>query len=277
MAGFDPELGEASREAGLQSGDVLQKIDNVAISSPEDVRTALRRSNGTVTVELKREGKSVKLRLSPQITRDGPKLGVLLRQGVTGIGTVTWYDPETGEFGALGHGVNDSKGDLLPMTAGNTYRASITAVQKGEVGQPGRLIGTVVSPQPSGTLLRNTAKGVFGKTSEGWEGEAVPIAEAEQVKPGEAAILCTVADGTPREYSVKILKIYPKSRENGRNLLLKVTDPALLEDTGGIVQGMSGSPILQDGKLVGAVTHVLVNDPTAGYGIFIENMLPAAS
>ena len=157
------------------------------------------------------------------------------------------------------------------------YNARVTAVKKGEIGAPGQLYGTMESPEAVGSLQRNTQQGVFGICEKGWEGQGVPVASAAEVKAGDALIRCTVTGEGVREYSVKILRIYPKSRGGGRNLLLKVTDPALLETTGGIVQGMSGSPILQDGKLVGAVTHVLVNDPTTGYGIFIENMLDAAA
>ena len=150
-------------------------------------------------------------------------------------------------------------------------------MRKGISGQPGQLVGQVEDRSPLGELMCNTGRGVFGKTEAGWQGKALPIGEGSQIRTGEATILSTVKDSTVREYSVEILKIYPKANQTGRNLLLKVTDPALLEATGGIVQGMSGSPIIQDGKLIGAVTHVLVNDPTTGYGIFIENMLDAAA
>jgi stage IV sporulation protein B len=204
-------------------------------------------------------------------------LGVYLRQGVTDIGTVTWYDPDSGRFGALGHGVNGSDGCLVDMTGGNAYRAGVQSVKRGRAGQPGQLIGTVTEPDPLGILEKNTVQGVFGYCDAGWLGSACPVAEKEEIQTGPAVILSTVRDKTPREYSVEILKIYAGDREDGRNMLIRVTDPELLAATGGIVQGMSGSPIIQDGKLVGAVTHVLVNDPTTGYGIFIENMLDAAS
>ena len=127
-----------------------------------------------------------------------------------------------------------------------------------------------------GTLTENTGQGVFGTAEEGWTGQALPVADFSEIHTGDAVIRSTVAGSAVREYSVEVLKIYPKTTDTSRNLLLKVTDPALLEATGGIVQGMSGSPIIQDGKLIGAVTHVLVNDPQRGYGIFIENMLEAA-
>ena len=277
VAGFDEEQGAKAQAAGLKSGDVIQKIDNTDITCAEDVRRALKCSDGTVTLEISRDGQTQSLRIIPYITRDGPRLGVYLRQGITGIGTVSWYDPENNTFGTLGHGVNDSSGNLLQMTGGNAYNARVMTVKKGQIGEPGQLIGAIRSPEAIGTLYKNTRQGVFGTVQTKLEGEAIPVAASSEVKTGDAVIRSTVAGESPREYSVKILKIYPKSRNNGRNILLRVTDPALLETTGGIVQGMSGSPIIQDGKLIGAVTHVLVNDPTTGYGIFIENMLDAAA
>ena len=163
------------------------------------------------------------------------------------------------------------------MTQGRAYEARVSTVKKGKCGEPGQLYGTVTSSEPVGILKSNTQQGVFGSCEAGWEGQAIPVASRDEVKTGDAVIRANVSGDTVREYSVKILKIYPKARGNGRNLLLRVTDPELLATTGGIVQGMSGSPIIQNGKLIGAVTHVLVNDPTTGYGIFIENMLDAAA
>ena len=195
---------------------------------------------------------------------------------VTGIGTVTWYDPQNGTFGTLGHGVNDAQGKLLKLTAGSAYRAQVAAVTKGKAGQPGQLRGSLAGTEPIGQLTCNTDRGLFGRTETGWTGTPLAVAEPAEIRTGSATIYSTVGDGGVREYSVEILKIYPNTPAGDKNLLLKVTDPALLEATGGIVQGMSGSPIIQDGKLIGAVTHVLVNDPTRGYGIFIENMLDAA-
>jgi stage IV sporulation protein B len=177
----------------------------------------------------------------------------------------------------LGHGVNNGNGKLLDMTQGNAYDARVLTVRKGKSGEPGQLMGAIERLEPIGELTANTAQGVFGRSQEGWPCQELPVAETSEIRTGEATILSTVSGVDVREYSVEILKIYPKSRQTGRNLLIHVTDPALLETTGGIVQGMSGSPIIQDGKLIGAVTHVLVNDPTTGYGIFIENMLDAAA
>ena len=271
------EAGSPAKAVGLLVGDRLLTIDDHTITKPEDVKQALERSGGSVQVTVVRGQEIKSFRLNPQATARGPKMGIYLRQGVTGIGTVTYYDPDTGSFGALGHGVNGADGALLEMRIGRIWPARVASVRKGEPGEPGQLIGSITARETGGTLQRNTTRGIFGQSSGAFPGEALPVAEPEQVKTGKATILSTVAGDTPREYSVEILKVYPTSRENGRNMLIRVTDPVLLETTGGIVQGMSGSPIIQDGKLIGAVTHVLVNDPTMGYGIFIENMLDAAA
>ena len=276
VAAFDEVYGGTAREAGIQIGDEIVAVNDRKVQRAEDIRQAL--NSGTqVTVTLQRGGKSHKVCLQPVQTGDGPRLGVYLRQGIAGIGTVTWFDPETGAFGTLGHGVSDGKGNLLRMTGGNAFSAEILSVKKGKCGEPGQLKGAAEGMEVCGKLHRNTSAGVFGTTRQGWKGEPLPVAEFEDVCTGPATIRSTVGPDGPREYSVEILKIYPEDRPDHRNFLLRVTDPALLETTGGIVQGMSGSPIIQNGKLVGAVTHVLVNDPTRGYGIFIENMLTAAS
>ena len=275
VAAYDDVLGGTAKAAGLKIGDRIVKINDTSITCAEDVRAALDSGGEELNLTVSRGGKQRELTLTPTQTGDGPRMGVYLRQGIAGIGTVTWYDPNTGAFGALGHGVCDSAG-LLKMTRGSAYEAAVTEVKKGKSGDPGQLKGTARSLEPMAPLLRNTAQGVFGVTPRGWRGEALPVAEYSQIHTGEATIRAQTC-GQVQEYSVEILKIYPQTRSDCRNFLLKVTDPELLRATGGIVQGMSGSPILQDGQLIGAVTHVLVNDPTAGYGIYIQNMLNAAA
>lgn len=277
VAAFDDALGADAQAAGLQVGDRICTINGKSVCNAADVRKALDSSHGTVDMTVSRKGKQLQLRLSPTVTESGPKLGVYLKQGVTGVGTVTWYDPESGNFGTLGHGVNNSAGELLNMTQGSAYRATILSVKKGASGNPGQLLGVLKESEPIGTLYKNSDRGVFGVSEAGFSGESLPVGGSQEVHTGQATIRSVVSGDTVQEYSVEILKVYPRSTASGRNLLLRVTDPALLETTGGIVQGMSGSPIIQDGKLVGAVTHVLVNDPTTGYGIFIENMLDAAA
>ena len=268
------EQDSPAQAAGVRHGDCILVIDDTEIHCAQDVKKALDCSNGTVTVTLRRGKEEKTLRIQPAISSEGPKLGIYLKEGITGIGTVTWYVPETGRFGTLGHGVNDPEGNLAAMETGSVYEAGILSVRKGRVGDPGQLMGSITEKTPIGELTRNTGRGLFGKLDRPIEGTDM---ETGTARTGMAVIRSNISGTEVREYSVEILKIYPTQRENGRNMLLKVTDPGLLESTGGIVQGMSGSPIIQDGKLVGAVTHVLVNDPTTGYGIFIENMLDAAA
>lgn len=275
VAAFEDGIGNAAREAGFQIGDEILRVDGQVIDSAADLHRALERSGGSVEVEILRKGEVHTLRLAPVTTADGPKLGVFVREGVTGIGTVTFFDPEEGCFGALGHGVSDSRGRLCDMRCGNVYPAIVAGVKPGIPGQPGQLKGAVSGQEPVAVLDGNTSFGVFGHGL-CYRGEALPAAEAGEVKIGPARILSNISGSETELFEVEIVKVYGPENTTGRDMLLRVTDPALLEKTGGIVAGMSGSPIIQDGKLVGAVTHVLVNDPTRGYGIFIENMLDAA-
>ena len=277
VAAYDDSCGAAAREAGLKIGDLLETIDGTPVKRAAEVKEQLKKCDGEITLTVLRGGKRETLHLRPHRTKDGPRLGVYLRQGIAGIGTVTFYDPDTGRFGTLGHGVNDAKGALLRMKAGSAYEATVQSVRKGLSGEPGQLRGAAEAGAAVGRLEKNTPQGVFGISPKGWPGEPLPVANFSDVHVGKAIIRSTVEGEDVQEYSVEILKIYPQNRPDCRNFLLKVTDPDLLTATGGIVQGMSGSPIIQDGKLVGAVTHVLVSDPTRGYGIFIENMLDAAA
>ena len=277
IAAIDENAGAAAKTAGLKEGDRILRINTTQVQCAEDVRNALQAARGKVSISLLRNGKAKQVSLEPVITDKGPKLGVYLKQGTTGVGTVTYYHPDTGAFAALGHGVNAKNGELLRLTTGSIYEARVQSVKKGVIGTPGQLMGALTKADAIGTIEKNTAQGVFGKMNTHAPIKALPTADPAQVRTGAATIRSTVDGSALREYSVEILKIYPTGTERTRNMLIKITDPALLAATGGIVQGMSGSPIIQDGKLVGAVTHVLVNDPTMGYGIFIENMLDAAA
>lgn len=278
IADFDAALGENAKKAGLKTGDILIKVDGQPVQTAEDLQKAVSQAKGDVVLTVRRGQQELNITLTPQSTQDRQKrLGIYVREGIAGVGTVTYYDPDSGRFGALGHGVSDSEGNLLPLKSGNALDAEVVAVKKGKVGAPGQLRGAFQEENIIGTLSANTKCGIFGTSSAGWKGIALPVAEISEIHTGPATILSNVSGTEVREYSVEILKLYPGEKACGRNLLLHVTDTALLEATGGIVQGMSGSPILQDGRFIGAVTHVLVNDPTTGYGIFLENMLQAAS
>ena len=277
VAAFDETLGASAQQAGLEIGDQLLTIEGQPVRDAQDIQEVLQENPQTVELTVSRGSKQKVVKLQPQMSSSGPKLGIYLRQGISGIGTVTWYDPSSGKFGTLGHGVSSRQGMLCSLREGEIYRAEISSVIPGKSGHPGLLKGTSSEDGKIGFLYRNSPQGVFGETEEEWKGQVLPVAAFEEVHTGEAWIRSTVSDQGPQDYSVEILKIYPKERADCRNFLLKVTDSRLLSQTGGIVQGMSGSPIIQDGRLVGAVTHVMVSDPTTGYGIFIGNMLDAAA
>ena len=275
VAAFDDALGAAARDAGLKIGDRITAVNGAPTQSIADIKTILQKTDAPVTLSVTRGSRKLTLQITPAREGGEQVLGVYLRQGISGIGTVTWYDPETKQFTALGHGVSTGKEGLLRLVSGDIFPAEVYSVRKGTAGTPGLLKGQALSPSPTGSITANTPRGIFGTADAGFSGSPIPVGEWDTLHTGPATILATVCQGPPQEYSVEILKLYPKDRTTCRNFLLKVTDPKLLNLTGGIVQGMSGSPILQDGKLIGAVTHVLVNDPTCGYGIFIENMLQA--
>lgn len=269
VTGFESR--SAAKAAGLKKGDVIIQVDGEAVHTAAALRQCLGQEQ--VILKILRNGREAEFCVRP----DGNQIGAYVRDSLAGIGTVTYYDPDTGAFGALGHGVSDAETKmLLPVEAGVVVQSAVADVKKGKDGAPGELKGSFDVNTILGKVERNVERGIFGTLDVPIPGTPVSVAEAGEVEPGPAEIWSNVDGREVRSYSVEILRIYPHADETGRNLLLEVTDPALLAATGGIVQGMSGSPIIQDGKLVGAVTHVLVNDPTRGYGIFIENMLDAA-
>lgn len=268
--------GMAAQAAGLRAGDTILAADGDPVRTAQGLCAHLEEGKPVVLTVL-RGGQEAEFLVSPEKTDDGCRLGLTLRDHIAGIGTVTYYDPDSHSFGALGHGVS-SAGDrkLTPAASGFVVSSRVVEVRKGSRGTPGMLKGDFDLSCALGSVTANNECGVFGVMQSLPRRAAVPVAEAGAVHTGAATILSNVSGREIGEYAVEILKLYPDAG-NGRNLLLRVTDPALLEKTGGIVQGMSGSPILQDGKLIGAVTHVLVNSPDTGYGIFIENMLDAAA
>ena len=268
-----------ARDAGMEEGDVIVRIGQTSVDSNDDLQTQVARSGGKpLAVEAERDGQTVTFSVTPVRDSSGAfRLGILARDSMAGIGTLTYVDPETGACGALGHGVCDSDtGVLLPLQQGSLIRAAVGSVQRGKVGEPGALQGDFSASAPIGTVSENTDSGIFGTLTDSAVYSslpAVPAASADEIRTGEAEILSNIEGDSVQRYSVQIVKVYPADDEYGRGMMLRVTDPALLEKTGGIVQGMSGSPVLQNGKLIGAVTHVLVNDPTCGYAIGIEKML----
>lgn len=264
-------------DCGLQVGDVIEEANGQQVENSEQF-AALLQCGGTVHLSVSREGRELTLAAEPVRGEDGVyRLGAWIRDSMAGIGTVTFYDPSTGTFGALGHGITDTDtGLLMPLGDGAVMDATVKAVKQGSAGEPGELRGRFDLTRDMGQLYANTDRGVFGvmESCDFTEGEAVPVARPGEVHTGRAAILANVSGDGVEEYSIQISRILDASQV--QNLLIQVTDQRLIDQTGGIVQGMSGSPILQDGKLVGAVTHVMVNEPTKGYGILIENMLAEA-
>ncbi len=268
-----------AEEAGLRVGDLITHVGAEKVTTAGELREALEREGESVSLRFLRAGREQQAAVCPGRGEDGvPELGVWLRSGISGIGTMTWYDPDSGVFAALGHGVNDvDTGILLPLKSGVVGRATVDSVLRGSTGSPGELKGQMGMERPFGSILKNTGSGVCGVLEPGalpeCRGEPVPVCPASQLRCGPAEILSDVG-GEVRRYSARILRVYTGG--GSRDMLIQVTDEALLSLTGGIVQGMSGSPILQDGRLAGAVTHVLVSDPTRGYGISVEDMLSSA-
>ena len=271
-----------AKDMGLKVGDVITHVNDSEVDTIEQMQAAIQTLAGqTMTLKVMRQDKQLQLCGAAVCSQQGTyQLGTWIRDSMAGIGTMTFYDPSSDIFGALGHGVNDvDTAQLMTMQSGSVMHSTVTDVKKGLSGAPGELHGRFDLQRDMGQLYANTQAGIFGTLGdESILGNARPmeIARRNQVKTGAATILSNIAGEEVKEYQVEIMHIYPAVAGELRNLMIKVTDPELLEQTGGIVQGMSGSPILQNGKLIGAVTHVLVNDPTRGYGIFIENMLDEA-
>lgn len=263
--------------AGIRVNDVIIKVGGAKISDAEGLSRAVNSSEGKAIEFICRRGdREFSASVTPRLEESGYKSGIWVRDSGAGIGTVTFIDPKTGLFGGLGHGICDADtGKPMPLGRGVLLGVSIGGIKRGASGDPGEIRGSF-RQEKLGAVTGNTDCGIFGIYSEIPKSlyGAIPIAHKNEVKGGAATILCTLEDGVTREYKAELSSI-DTSAEGGRCFTVKITDPELIKQTGGIVQGMSGSPIIQNGKLVGAVTHVLVSDPTRGYGIFIENMLEA--
>ena len=264
----------------VKAGDYIVGIDEKAITSKKELLQEVERlADEEIILHLRRADEDLDVRLKPvQCGKDEFKLGIWIRDNTQGLGTVTFLTGNS-EFGALGHGIHDSDtNELVEISKGRLYETSIQDIQKGTSGSPGGMEGVIVynSRHVLGSIEKNTESGIYGridKVDELFENlEPMPAAPRDEIQTGDAYIRSAV-DGTVKDYKIRITKIDLSSRERNKGIVLEVTDEKLLELTGGIVQGMSGSPIIQNGKIVGAVTHVFVRDSTKGYGIFIENML----
>ncbi|MBP3337713.1 MAG: SpoIVB peptidase [Clostridia bacterium] len=263
---------------GIKTGDIILSANDKTLFNTEDLADAIENSKDSINLTIKRGDKTFQKEVYPIETKDGLKLGIWVRDSTAGIGTLTFLDGDTLSFGALGHPIADSDtGVLMPVSSGTICDASVVGVNKGEAGIPGELRGVFKGEKSLiGEIEKNTEQGIFGKITDSCKylnGESFPICSRNGISEGKAQILSNI-DGEKIEcFDIEIERVMRYNIDNYKDLVIKVTDNKLLEQTGGIVQGMSGSPILQNGRIVGAVTHVFVNDPTRGYGIFIENML----
>ena len=266
-----------SSEAELHAGDVILSAAGITVETVSELNEILEKNGEKpIVLQLRRGEEEIKKTVKPakdKITGRN-KIGVLIRDGVSGIGTVTYIDKDTGRFGALGHAVSGEGSRELKVVGGAVYTCSIIGVTKGVRGRAGELRGMFLGERTLGMAEKLCSAGIYGQI----DGEYAPkelrsaVATSEGVKPGKASIFSTISGEEPKEYSIEIVKVDKNNREN-KNYVVKITDKELIENTGGIVQGMSGSPIVQGGKLVGAITHVFINDPTRGYGINIDKML----
>ena len=263
----------------IQSGDYICEIDGKVLTGKRQLMQLVRENQGEpMELQVIRHQETIKLEMTPVETEDGSyKLGIWVRDNIQGIGTLTYVEPD-GTFGALGHGISDTDtGERLEISDGDLYRADILSIRKGTAGTPGELRGVINYREENriGTICGNSQYGIRGQMEPGKYTESmkkIPTGLKQEIQTGKAEIRCDIGDGI-QEYQCEILEIDSNARDTNKCFVLRITDDDLLSRTGGIVQGMSGSPVLQNGKLIGAITHVFVNDPTKGYGIFIENMM----
>ena len=271
------------KNAGIELGDVILKVNGEEIESSKNLSKKIRDfQTEKITMEIMRDEKIISKEVVLLKEEEEYKLGLWIRDSTAGIGTLTFYHKETGNFGALGHPITDGDTNKsFSIKKGELLSASILSVRKGEKGTPGELKGLFVNDKVSiGSIEKNTKSGIFGKTENPIVNEIyskpIRVGFRNDIKEGPAKIITSIDENGPKEYDIEIVKLLPQDEPGPKSMVIKVTDLELIEKTGGIVQGMSGSPIIQDNKLVGAVTHVLINKPDVGYGIYIEWMLKDA-
>ncbi len=270
-----------AKQSGIKQGDLITEISNRKVNSVKELLEEIEKSRGEkVDIKYKRGNNRMSGEIQPVKSVDDQKyrIGLWVRESTAGIGTMTFYDPETQCFGALGHGIADiDTGALMPVLSGEILESQILTIKKGKQGNPGELRGVFIEENKLGTINTNCEYGIYGSfNSESLNKishRLYPIALKSDIREGPATILSNINGKDVEEFKIDIIKVSRQNTEGTKGMVIKVTDKKLLNKTGGIVQGMSGSPILQNGKIVGAVTHVLVNDPTRGYGIFIERMV----
>ena len=292
VVGYSPIQNEIkelhpAQSAGIQAGDIILSVNNIQVIHDDELAMLINElgaQGNDISLEIRRQNHTLHKIITPAYCEEtnSYRIGLLIRDNAGGVGTLTFVEPKTMQYGALGHMIANNDTQLkLSILNGKLVAADIQGIKKGLPGTPGEKIGRFVNNNALGSIEKNTSAGIFGTLtdshilSETVTTHPLPIASSDEVYPGSATIYTALDGMQVNSYDIEIEKVNLTNRD-GKNMVIQITDPELLRRTGGIVQGMSGSPIIQDGKLVGAVTHVLVNDPTRGYGIFIENMLEAA-
>ncbi|MBP1560802.1 MAG: SpoIVB peptidase [Oscillospiraceae bacterium] len=279
VSGFETSKGikAPAMDAGIKTGDIIKTVNGKSVNSNGDIEEIITDSSGKpLKIDLVRNGSQITVNVVPEICAadNSYRIGLWVRDSSAGIGTITFYNPETKVFAGLGHPVCDvDTGSIMPLLEGEAAEVTVNGVKKGKSGSPGELIGSFSSVLSMGTLELNCENGLYGIIPEGnFSKAAIPLGMRHEIEIGEAYIYTTIDGKQPEKYKIVIEKIDLHDSESCKNMIIRVTDKELLEATGGIVQGMSGSPIIQNGKLVGAVTHVFVNNPTKGYAIFADTM-----
>jgi len=265
--------GSPAEKSGIKPGDMITSVNGIDVSTNSDIGNAVQLSPECCAVILKRGNAEKQIRLTPESANGSLRLGAWVRDSAAGIGTLTFADPESGAFAGLGHPVSDvTTGELMPLSSGEATEAEIYSTIKGRNGETGELCGELCE-NVIGSIDCNTPVGVFGTLSGAASGETMPMAFRQEVECGPATVLSTIDGTVPEEYSIEIEKINLCAMSGTKSMVIRVTDERLLDSAGGIVRGMSGSPIIQNGMIAGAVTHVFVNDPTRGYAVFAETMV----
>lgn len=281
IKGEDNNIYKPYEEAGIEQGDSILEINNIEVNSTAELISCVSKCRGkTIDITYIKDGNILETQITPVKTdKNTYKLGLWVRDAEAGIGTVTFYDKSTNSFAALGHGIQDiDTGELVEISSGEFVTAQILDIEKGIKEEPGRIEGTIEGGTKIGEIYSNTDFGVYGtakniRTLDIYNIQEIEVASRSEIEIGKASVICTLEDGKREEYEIEIQKIYINNNENNKSMVVKVTDERLLEKTGGIIQGMSGSPIIQNGKLIGALTHVLVSDPTKGYALFADTMV----
>jgi len=281
IEGIDNEKYKPYENSGIEEGDMIVEVDKKTVTCTADLIKEVNSSLGNnLEISYVREGDIFTTNIMPaKISKNEYKLGLWVRDAAAGVGTVSFYDPETGKFAALGHGILDVDTEkIVNISSGEIMTSNIISIVKGQKGKPGEIRGSIENGKIIGNVYKNTEYGIFGilnketisklKSKNKYE-----ILPREQVQTGKAQIICTLENNVTEEYEIEIEKVYRNNHQNNKSMLIKVTDERLKEKTGGIIQGMSGSPILQNGKYVGCITHVMINDPAIGYGVFADMML----